>query len=141
MKKLLKFILATNESGYSWGLLVIRIAAASLMIPHGLAKLENFSQMSQQFPDPLGVGSALSLSLIISAEFFASILLLFGLFTRLALIPLIFGMGVAVFVIHGADPMQVKELAVLYMLVFVGLIITGPGKYSVDRIIADRIKS
>lgn len=139
MKKILKFITATNESGISAGLLVIRVAVAALMLPHGLAKLENFSQMSGSFPDPIGVGSALSLSLIIGAELFASAFVILGLFTRAALIPLIFGMGVVTFVIHGADPMQAKELAVVYLLVFTGLIITGPGKYSLDGLINKKL--
>jgi putative oxidoreductase len=136
MKKFLKFITATNESGYSWGLLIIRVVAGVLMMTHGYAKIENFSKYAEAFPDPLGVGSTISLSLIISAEFFASIFLILGLFTRLALIPLIFGMGVVVFVIHGADPMQVKELAVIYMVIYIGLIISGPGKFSIDRLLS-----
>lgn len=136
MKKFLKFITATNESGYSWGLLTIRFVAGFLMMTHGYAKIENFSKYAEAFPDPLGVGSSISLSLIIGAEFFASIFLILGLFTRLALIPLIFGMGVAVFVIHGADPMQVKELAVIYMVIYIGLIISGPGKFSIDRLLS-----
>ena len=46
---------------------------------------------------------------------------------------------VAFFVIHGADPFAVKELALVYLAIFVLMYIAGPGNYSVDRLIAKRI--
>ena len=62
-----------------------------------------------------------------------------GAFYRLALIPMIFTMCIAFFVIHGADPFAVKELALVYLAIFVLMYIAGPGNYSVDRLIAKKI--
>ena len=93
--------------------------------------------MSAAFPDPLGVGSTLSLGLIIFAEFFCSALIILGLFTRLATIPLMIGMIVAAFIIHGNDPFAVKELSLFYLSLYVGLIFTGAGKYSLDYLLRD----
>ena len=117
------------------GLLLFRLAIGGFMLTHGWAKLSNFETMKLTFADPLGVGSALSLSMIIFAEFGCSLLIILGLFTRLAVLPLMFGMIIAAFVIHGGDPFSVKELSVLYLAVYVVLFFTGPGKYSLDRLL------
>lgn len=100
-----------------------------LLFSHGIAKWSNFDTMSTMFPDPLGIGSSASLSLAIFGEVICS----------LALIPMIFTMCIAFFVIHGADPFAVKELALVYLAIFVLMYIAGPGNYSVDRLIAKKI--
>jgi putative oxidoreductase len=110
------------------------------MLTHGWAKLSNFSNMSETFPDPIGLGSNVALSLIIFAEFGCSLLLLVGLFTRWATIPLMIGMSVAVFVAHANDPFSVKELPVLYLLMYVVILIAGPGRYSSDALINKNTK-
>jgi len=79
-----------------------------------------------------------SLILAIFAEFVCSAAFILGLFYRLALIPMIFTMGMAVFKIHAADPFAVKELALVYLLIFIIMYITGPGKYAVDHFISER---
>lgn len=52
---------------------------------------------------------------------------------RLAMIPMVFTMAVAFFVIHGNDPFATKELAFVYLVVFILMYIIGPGKFAVDR--------
>ena len=54
-------------------------------------------------------------------------MLIFGLMTRLAALPLMFGMLMAFFVIHGADPFAVRELPLLYLGVYVFLLWGGAG--------------
>src|SRR5215510_6828345 len=83
------------------GLLFFRVAAGSLMLFHGLPKLIGFSERKNSFADPIGLGKTLSLTLTIGAEFFCSIFLILGLFTRVALVPLMFTMTVVIFVVHG----------------------------------------
>ena len=89
--------------------------------------------MLLQFSDPIGIGAGLSFHLVLFAEFVCAILLMLGLATRLALIPLIIAMLVAAFVAHADDPFGKKEMALLYLVVFITLLITGPGKYSIDN--------
>lgn len=110
-----------------------------LLFSHGIAKWSNFDTMSTMFPDPLGIGSSASLSLAIFGEVICSLGFIVGAFYRLALIPMIFTMCIAFFVIHGADPFAVKELALVYLAIFVLMYIAGPGNYSVDRLIAKKI--
>lgn len=120
-------------------LVFIRVSIALLMLTHGLPKLAKlFSDEPIAFASVFGMSQSLSLTLAVFAEVFCSILFLVGLGTRFAAIPLIFTMGVAVFYIHGADPFSRKETAILYLLGFTFLFITGGGKYSLDYIIGKR---
>ncbi len=113
-------------------LLCARVVFGSLLMFHGLDKLLNYQELSGVFPDPLGIGSKLSLSLAIFAEFFCSIAIIFGFLYRLAMLPMIFTMAMAVFIIHSSDPFSVKELALVYLFVFLFLYATGPGRYAID---------
>jgi len=109
------------------------------MMTHGWGKLSNFSAISESFPDPIGVGSQMSLMLAVAAEFFGSILLIFGFLARLVVIPLAFTMAIAFFVIHAADPLQVKELALFYLIIYIFLFMSGPGEYSLDNFLSKYI--
>lgn len=117
----------------SIGLLLLRVFLGFFMLfAHGWGKLMKFGVLSSKFPDPLGVGSALSLSLAIFAEVFCSLLLIVGLLTRVASVPLLMTMLVAAFVVHGGDPWKKKEFALLYAVPCLTLLFTGAGRYSVD---------
>jgi putative oxidoreductase len=120
--------------GYpSLGLLLLRVGIGlMMMLGHGLDKLANFGQMAGKFPDPIGLGSEVSLGLAVLAEFFCSLFVLLGLYMRLALIPLIVTMLVAVLLIHGDDPFSKQETALLYLVPYLTLLITGAGNYSLD---------
>ena len=80
------------------------------------------------------------MSLVVFAEFFCSIALMVGFITRGAVIPLIITMFVAAFVIHGDDPFNKKELALLFLTAYSVILITGPGKYSLDRLMGRKIR-
>jgi putative oxidoreductase len=123
-------------------LLITRLWIGLVMFfAHGWPKLANWSVRRETFADPLGVGSATSLALTVFAEVFCALLIVVGFGTRLAAIPLTFAMVVAAFVVHGADPWQKKEFALLFAFVYFMLILTGPGKYSLDHFIAKRWKA
>jgi putative oxidoreductase len=114
------------------GLLLFRLVLGFFMLTHGWSKLVNFDLYSAGFSDPIGVGSSTSLILIIFAEFGCSILIILGLLTRLATIPLIIGMSVAAFIIHAGHPFSKIELSSLYLSLYVVLAFLGPGKISLD---------
>ena len=92
-----------------------------MLLAHGLPKLKKFDQLSQSFPDPFGLSSPVSLSLVIFSEVICSILLILGVKLRWVLIPLIITMGVAAFVIHIDDPYAKKEKALLYLFGYLTL--------------------
>jgi len=139
---MLKNIFNTAHSQLTdWGLLVLRISTGVLMITHGLPKLTNFNQIVSdgQFIPVLG-SVALGLALTVMAEFFMSLFLIAGLFTRLSIVPLIITMLVAVFVAHANDPFAVKEHALLFLFPYLTLLLAGPGRFSVDYFLAKKIK-
>jgi len=117
-------------------LLLIRVGFGVLMLTHGVPKLGMlFSGEPVQFLPLFGLSAKTSLALAATAELGGSILLILGLGTRLAAIPLIFTMLVAVFVAHASDPLSVKEPAIHYLLVYFALLFTGSGRYSIDKLL------
>lgn len=125
--------LSANALSSDLGLLILRLVSGAALITHGYPKFQKVIEGNMQFGDPLGVGAATSLYLSAFAEFICAILIIFGLLTRLASIPLIINMAVAFFIVHAADDFGTKELSLLYLGMFLTLFFTGPGKYSVDR--------
>lgn len=115
--------------------LALRVLTGGAMLSHGIPKLMAFATLKETFPDPLGVGSMVSLMLSIGAEVGCSLLLILGLFTRLAVLPLAFTMLMAFFVIHSADPFSTRELAMMYFMIYVAIFSLGSGNYSADRLI------
>ena len=132
------FPIKEENSKVSSLLLAARILFGLLLASHGLQKMMEFSIMETQFPDPLGIGSNVSLILAIFGELVCSIAFIFGFLTRLAMIPMIFTMCVAFVSVHGSS-ISTGELAFVYLLVFVLLFIAGPGKYSVDNFLGKKL--
>lgn len=141
MKQIFRFLFpdAPQANGASWLILALRLILGLLLMSHGWQKLSNFQAMSEVFPDPIGMGSCVSLSLAVFAEFFCSLAFVFGFLYRLSMIPMMFTMCVAFFVVHAADPFSVKELAFVYLASFVTLYLAGPGKFSLDYLIRSKL--
>lgn len=114
-------------------LLIVRVVFGVMLMNHGIDKWANYQELTAVFPDPLGIGSPLSLGLAIFGELACSMAFIIGFLYRLAMIPMIFTMCVAFFIVHADDPFAVKELAFVYLVVFVLMYIVGPGKFAVDR--------
>lgn len=118
------------------GILLLRLMAGGFMLAHGYPKLMKLLSGDMKFADPLGLGSGLSLGLTVFSEFFCALMIIIGLGTRLFSLPLAFTMLIAAFVIHGADPFGKKELALIYMGMYLILYLLGSGKYSVDHMLS-----
>ncbi len=115
------------------GLLVLRVAVGAMMLfGHGIGKAAKLGADPIRFPDPLGVGAAMSLYLATFSELICAALLIIGLATRLAAVPFLITMLVAAFIFHGDDPWGKKEFALLYAVPALVLALTGPGRWSVD---------
>jgi len=130
-----KYLLSHRPLNNDFGLFLLRVSFGSLMLlGHGWPKLATFGEKADSFANVMGMGPTVSLALAVLTEFFCSALLVLGLFTRLALIPLMITMAVIVLVIHAEDPFARQEFPLLYFLGFFTLFLTGPGKYSLDRL-------
>lgn len=133
MKKL--FSTKYSAGAFNTAMLFLRIGVGALMMTHGYSKLIKFSEKKGEFMNFLGLGSTASLALVIFAEFFCSILLILGLFTRLATIPLLITMGVVIYKVNNMDVFARAELATLFFISYVVILMVGPGKASVDGMI------
>ncbi|WP_114748600.1 DoxX family protein [Pleomorphovibrio marinus] len=119
-------------------LLLLRVGSGLMLLTHGWGKITNFSERLNSFADPIGLGPALSLQLVIFAEFFCAIFLALGLMSRAVLIPLLINMAVITFIVHGDDPFNKQELPLFFFISFLVLFLTGPGKFSIDNLILKR---
>ena len=115
-------------------ILALRVFFGILFFSHGLDKMMNFNELSYTYRSGFGFGSYMTLMLSIFCEFACSIFLIAGLLVRITVIPMIAAMAVAFFDVHdGMFPDG--ELSLIYMVLFVILYVTGPGRYSVDYLI------
>lgn len=132
-----------NPGNYSnninLALLILRFTVGFFMLTHGMGKLiALFGDAPIQFPDPIGIGATVSLALAVFAEVFCSILLILGLATRFATIPLIITMLVAAFVMHATDGFGKQELPLFYVSTYIVIALSGAGRYSMDQLIFSR---
>jgi putative oxidoreductase len=125
-----------NPANIDIALLIVRICIALFMLTHGLPELKKlFTKQDVEFADPIGIGVSVSLVLTAFSEVLCSILILLGLGTRFAVIPLILIMAVAAFIVHGGDGFSEQELPLHYLFIYVFLLITGSGRYSADQLV------
>jgi putative oxidoreductase len=119
---------------YHYGLLVLRLAFGfSMIYGHGWGKLTRlFGAEEIKFADPFGLGPVVSLALAAFAEVICSLLVMAGLFTRAAVIPLIITMATAFFTVHLQDDFGRQEKVILFGFAFLALFFTGPGRISLD---------
>jgi putative oxidoreductase len=137
----------------SIGLLILRLGIGGYLLTHGWGKLQMLLAGDfGKFGDPIGLGSGLSLVLVTIAEFLCSLAVMFGFASLIAAAVIASSMSVAAFVAHGADPWTMeqgyllfmtgaskswasKEPALLYLIPFLTLIITGAGRFSIDGLL------
>ncbi|MEO6684156.1 MAG: DoxX family protein [Ginsengibacter sp.] len=124
-----------SAGAFNFGMLVLRVVLGILLISHGYGKMVSFNKLQHTFFNFMGLGSTTSLILIIFAELFCSIFLILGLFTRFAVIPIIIGMSVVVFMASSGDIFGPGEKGMIYLAASVTILFCGPGKISVDGMI------
>ncbi len=126
---------------HKMGLVVLRIAVASMMLVHGIPKLLMLLEgKGGSWLNPIGIGATTSLALCVIAEFACSMALILGLFTRLASFVLIINFWVILFVVDAGSTWADKELAALYLVCFCALLCTGAGPCSIDHWMSKKLK-
>ncbi|MDX1350661.1 MAG: DoxX family protein [Putridiphycobacter sp.] len=138
MKQLTKNIFnpGTYSNNVDLVLLILRLVVGIFMLTHGIGKFDAlFGGEPIQFPDPLGIGATVSLAMAVFSEVLCSILLIIGLGTRLAAIPLLITMLVAALIVHSTDGFGRQELPLIYTTLYIAIAILGAGKFSLDYLI------
>jgi putative oxidoreductase len=124
-----------SSAAFNTAMLLLRIGSGTMFMSHGYSKLVQFAEMKGKFMNFMGLGSTVSLSLVIFSEFFCAIFIIIGLFTRLVVIPPIISSSVALFVAHNGEIFGDGEKAALYVVCFIVILLCGPGRASVDGMI------
>jgi putative oxidoreductase len=121
------------------GLLILRIMSGLFIaFAHGINKIppsEGFIKLVSSMGFPFAVFFAWMAAL---SEFAGGLLLILGLFIRPSTFMLSITMLVAAFLRHAADPFTRKELALLYLLIFLFLLLLGGGKFSLDYLLRQK---
>jgi len=121
------------------GIFLLRISVSLMMLSHGIPRALEYQTLVADFPDPLNVGTEVSLQLILFAEIGCSVLLLLGLLGRFASITLFIAMMIAAFVHQFHDPWAMRELPLLYASIYAALSLTGPGSSSFDSWLSKQV--
>jgi len=125
-----------NNGAFSAAMLFLRLGLGILLIHHGYMKMTHFQETEGFMINFLGMGKAISTSLVIFSEVFCSALVILGLFTRFAAFINLFSMSIAFLVVHNGEGFGKGELDLVFMLGYFALVLTGPGKVSIDSMIS-----
>lgn len=133
-------LLSIPHAGRWLGPLVVRLVFGYFWLETGIAKVQNLDGFTQRFvgwgiPHP-----AFNAALSAWTELLGGLLLMLGLFTRLVSIPMIINMIVALALVVSGHLMSLDDYVeadeVLYITIFFWFLIAGPGRISLDTLIA-----
>jgi putative oxidoreductase len=136
VKKFIKKLTNTNltGNGLHLPLLVFRVLLSlELIYAHGLKKLRIGVSEIEQIPNPLHLPETVNVVLATSAILIFPIFVVLGLFTRIAVLPILSVTLIGYFVLHYHDAPLVKDTPFMYSLSFLLIFFLGAGKYSLDN--------
>ncbi|WP_086869036.1 DoxX family protein [Kosakonia pseudosacchari] len=112
------------------GLFFLRLTGSLLLLyVHGLPKVLHFSNELAHIEDPFGLGPWMSLLPAIFAEVVCPLLIIAGVATRLACLPIIVVLLVAMLVVHADWSLVEGQFGWLLLIIFTTLLLTGPGSW------------
>ena len=120
-----------------------RLTVGLVFIGTGWGKLHTLPDVTEYFTS-LGIPMpGLNARVAASTEFFGGILVLIGLCTRLAVLPMAFTMVIAILTAKRGDLHGLTDLVGFeewsYLVLFLWLAVAGAGPLSLDRLIAPRL--
>jgi putative oxidoreductase len=115
------------------GLLFLRLSGSLFLLKvHGLPKLLDYSNQLLSIEDPFHLGTSLTLILAIFAEVVCPLFIAVGLLARLSCLPILFLLGVALWVVHPEWSLEQGQFGWLLLIVFTTLLIAGPGRFALN---------
>ena len=116
------------------GLLFLRLAGSFMLFyVHGLPKLLHYAHELTVIEDPFGMGPTVSLWAAIFAEALCPILIVLGIFTRLACLPIIGVLLVAMLAVHPGWSIAEGQFGWLLLVIFTSIALCGPGQWRLGR--------
>ncbi|AVX89950.1 DoxX family protein [Pseudomonas sp. VE 196-7] len=122
-----------NDRAQNLGLLFLRVTGGLfLLFVHGLPKLLDFAAQLQLIEDPFHLGAHLTLILAIFAEVLCPLLIVAGLLVRLACLPILFVLLVALLFVHPQWSVAEGQFGWLLLILFTTVLIAGPGRLALN---------
>lgn len=117
--------------------LLTRLVVGFVFANGGWNKLQNIDHIITQYSQS-GIPYAPTISYLVAfIELIGGVLLILGLFTRICVLPLILIEAIAIFTVKFSQisslPQMLNFTECLYILLFIGLAINGPGSVSIDH--------
>ncbi len=142
MKRLIHIITSTHPGRKitDAALLVFRILlSAELIIAHGLKKIGVGVSEAEQVPNPLHLPEAFNSLFADAANLVFPVFVIFGFFTRIAVLPILAVTLTGYFILHWNDALLVKDTPFMYSLCYLFLLFVGAGRYSVDHYLTEKV--
>jgi putative oxidoreductase len=115
------------------GLLFLRISGGLFLLwVHGLPKLLNYSEELLRIEDPFHLGANVTLSLAIFAEVLCPLLIVAGVLVRLACLPILTVLLIALLVVHPQWSLAEGQFGWLLLILFTTVFIAGPGRLALN---------
>ena len=140
------FLRCTGYTYSNLSRLFIRLFVGIMLMQFGIRHLVNFTTLRETFPAVLGMGHETSLICMIVIELLCSLFIMVGFLTRISIIPPIVAMLIAEYhilhdmlpdtSIYAIDSIQPGYLPLMFIGIFLFLMLSGPGKISVDYCIS-----
>jgi putative oxidoreductase len=107
---------------------------------HGWEKIAHYQQELRSIPDPFGLGREVNLAIAIFSDVFCAGLVMIGLLTRLASLSILGTTLVGLLFVHLDDPWHGRDVPMVYSIMFLLILLLGPGKYSLDGTLSKTLR-
>lgn len=140
------FLKLTGFTYTNMARLFMRLFVGIMFMQFGIRHLVNYNELITTFPTVLGMSHAAALNIMIIIELLCSMMIILGIFTRLAVIPPMFSMIAAEYYIlhdmlpnlpvYGLDSTDPGYLPIMFIGIYLFILLAGPGKISLDYFIS-----
>ncbi|MGC6370864.1 DoxX family protein [Pseudomonas sp. K2I15] len=126
--------LQRDEWARDFGLLFLRGSGGLFLLwVHGLPKLLDYGEQLKVIEDPFHLGANVTLLLAIFAEVLCPLLIIAGVLVRLACLPILSVLLIAMLVVHPEWTLLEGQFGWLLLIIFTSILIAGPGRLALNQ--------
>lgn len=114
-----------------WAVLYMRMFAGGMMLLHNIGKMQNYNELISTYPSLLFINSAATFTIVAVAEVLLSVLIIIGLWVRMAALGM--ALGILMALVWGG--MGSPELAFVWLGIYVFFVVSGGGLYAFDEVL------
>ncbi|SDU46287.1 DoxX family protein [Pseudomonas yamanorum] len=126
--------LLRDDGARDLGLLFLRVSGGLFLLwVHGLPKLLDYGEQLKVIEDPFHMGASVTLLLAIFAEVLCPLLIIAGVLVRLACLPILSVLLIAMLVVHPQWTLLEGQFGWLLLIIFTSILIAGPGRIAFNQ--------